>query len=299
MSEAKLEKIMKDFSEGLYDVLVCTTIIQSGIDMPNVNTIIINNAYSFGLAQLYQIRGRVGRSHHRAYAYLMYPPNRLLTSDAKKRMEVLRDFTELGSGFHIAMKDLEMRGTGDILGKAQHGFVKSVGFSLYCRMLSEAVEELKGNKNLNDSELLEPKIDIPLSAYIPDFYVADQKQKLTIYRKIGQIKTFEEIDDLKVELKDRFGKMPEETYNLFDVAKIKILMKKSYIPRLYYSGKNIVISAPFLSFGKNQIVKMRSKSIPLGITDGKITMLDILHDEYWVEILIDYLELLNKIPLKM
>ena len=154
-------------------------------------------------------------------------------------MEVLRDFTELGSGFHIAMKDLEMRGTGDILGKAQHGFVKSVGFSLYCRMLSEAVEELKGNKNLNDSELLEPKIDIPLSAYIPDFYVADQKQKLTIYRKIGQIKTFEEIDDLKVELKDRFGKMPEETYNLFDVAKIKILMKKSYIPRLYYSGKNI------------------------------------------------------------
>ena len=299
MSEAKLEKIMKDFSEGLYDVLVCTTIIQSGIDMPNVNTIIINNAYSFGLAQLYQIRGRVGRSHHRAYAYLMYPQNRLLTSDAKKRMEVLRDFTELGSGFHIAMKDLEMRGTGDILGKAQHGFVKSVGFSLYCRMLSEAVEELKGNKNLNDSELLDPKIDIPLSAYIPDFYVADQKQKLTIYRKIGQIKTFEEIDDLKVELKDRFGKMPEETYNLFDVAKIKILMKKSYIPRLYYSGKNIVISAPFLSFGKNQIEKMRSKGIPLGITEGKITMLDILHDEYWVEILIDYLELLNKIPLKM
>lgn len=289
MPEEKLENTIKDFLDGEYDVLACTTIIQSGIDMPNVNTIIVNNAYGFGLAQLYQIRGRVGRSHHQAYAYLLYPPHRVLTDSAKYRMEILKDFTELGSGFHVAMKDLELRGAGDILGKSQHGFIKTVGFELYCQMLSEAVAELKGETIIKD--IGAPVIELPISAYIPDTYISDQSQKLTMYRRIASISCDSEIIDLKEEFKDRYGKLPEELYNLLDIAKIKIMLMELLIPKLSWQGKDLFMLMPFFKgLSKNNYKKMRETQIPFEIENNRMTLYGILEDEYWLELFTEFLE---------
>lgn len=294
MTEAKLEKIMREFIEGDYDVLVCTTIIQSGIDMPNVNTIIINNAYNFGLAQLYQIRGRVGRSSRQAYAYLIYPRHRLLTDEAKKRMEILRDFTELGSGFHVAMKDLEMRGAGDILGKSQHGFMRSVGMGLYLRMLSDAVSKLKGEPN-DDALQGDPDIDLPVSAYIPDSYISDSRQKLTMYRKLAAVSVKSDLDNLKLELKDRFGRLPEEVYNLMDIVRVKLILKELYIPKLGYMAKDIYMLIPFADLSKSQIARMYKLGTPFGIDGNRLTLHGLLKDEYWMELLIEFLEFCLKI----
>lgn len=291
MTELRLEKVVREFVDGEYDVLVCTTIIQSGIDMPDVNTIIINNAYDFGLAQLYQIRGRVGRGSHQAYAYLLYPVNRMLTSAARRRMEILRDFTSLGSGFHIAMKDLEMRGAGDMLGKAQHGFMQSVGFGLYCRMLSEAVERLKGG---GEAELGDPVMDLPLSAFIPDSYISEQRQKLTVYRKIGSASSDEELRDLKEELRDVYGRPPEEVYNLFDAASLKLLLKRLRIPKLGYSRTDLYMLMPFVEFSKTFVSRLRGKGVPFSVSNNRLTLLGILEDEYWMEILVDFLGFFGK-----
>ena len=289
MPEETLENTIKDFLDGAYDVLVCTTIIQSGIDMPNVNTIIVNNAYGFGLAQLYQIRGRVGRSHHQAYAYLLYPPHRVLTDSAKYRMEILKDFTELGSGFHVAMKDLELRGAGDILGKAQHGFMKTVGFDLYCQMLAEAVAELKGTPITKD--IGSPVIELPISAYIPDSYITDQSQKLTMYRRISAVSCESEINELKEEFKDRYGKLPIELYNLLDVAKIKLMLMELLIPKLSWQGKDLFMLMPFFKgFSKNEYKKMRETQIPFEVTNNRLTIYGILEDEYWLELFTEFLE---------
>ncbi len=294
MSEERLENTVKDFLEGNYDVLVCTTIIQSGIDMPNVNTIIINNAYGFGLAQLYQIRGRVGRSHHQAYSYLLYPPHRTLTDTAKQRMEILKDFTELGSGFHVAMKDLELRGAGDILGKAQHGFMKSVGFDLYCQLLAEAVAELKGTPITKD--IGSPVIELPVSAYIPDSYIEDQAQKLTMYRRVSAISSEDDIKNIKDEFKDRFGSLPEELFNLLDIAKIKLMLMDMLIPKLSYSKLDLFMLMPFFNgFSRSELKKMREIMVPFEVENNRMTIYGILNDEYWMEIFTEFMEKFREI----
>lgn len=294
MDEEKLEMIIRDFVDGEYDVLVSTTIIQSGIDMPNVNTIIINNAYDFGLAQLYQIRGRVGRSHRQAYAYLLYPPHRVLTDNARRRMEILRDFTELGSGFHVAMKDLELRGAGSILGKEQHGFLKTVGFELYCKLLEEAVEELRGTKK--PQPLGAPVMELPLSAYLPENYVSDARQKLTLYRKISDIGDEEQLKRVKEEIRDRFGPLPAEVYNLFDIARLKILLMDLMIPKISHTKEDIFMLMPFFKgFSQNMLKKLRKHRIPFEHSNNRLTFYGILKDEYWMEMLLEFMEHLREI----
>lgn len=289
MDELVLEDRIKDFLNGEYDILVCTSIIQSGIDMPNVNTIIINNAYGFGLTQLYQIRGRVGRSHNQAYAYLLYPPHRSLTDNAKARMEILKDFTELGSGFHVAMKDLELRGAGEILGKSQSGFIESVGFELYCRMLNDAVRRLKGDSS-PDSSQGQPQIELPVAAYIPKRYIDDEKQKLTIYRRIVSVTDRSEIKEIKEELKDRFGPIPEELLTLLDVAALKLQLTELLIPKVGYKDKDIFMLSPFLKpLSKTSMRKIRQMGIPFDIENNRITLYGILEDEYWMELLSEFL----------
>jgi len=242
MDEDSLELLMIDFLEGNFDVLVCTTIIGSGIDIPNVNTIIINNAQNFGLAQLYQLRGRVGRSNYQAYAYLLYPPHIKLTEEAEKRLEVIKEFTHLGSGFQIAMKDLEIRGAGNLLGIEQSGYIAAVGFDLYCQLLKEAVDEERGIKR--ERKIEPPVIDLPIDTYIPETYIADAGVKLEMYRKISKIDKIDDIGKIVDELRDRFGPLPKEVKNLLEILKIKLLAWDMGIPSIKEMQKDIHILMP-------------------------------------------------------
>lgn len=223
MPERQLENVMMDFIDYKSDVLVCTTIIESGLDIPNVNTIIINRADALGLAQLYQLRGRVGRDRYKAYGYLFYPADRAITEDSQKRLAVIEEFTDLGSGFRIALRDLEIRGTGNILGPEQHGHIMAVGYDLYCKLLEEAIKELKGEEV---EEEIETRISLSVSAYIPDNYVPDSSQKVNLYKRITQISSDEETADMLSEFEDRYGKPPQQVLRLFEVAEIKRLAQK-------------------------------------------------------------------------
>jgi transcription-repair coupling factor (superfamily II helicase) len=223
MPEQQLENVMMDFVDYKYDILVCTTIIESGLDIPNVNTIIINRADALGLAQLYQLRGRVGRDRYKAYGYLFYPADRAITEDSQKRLAVIEEFTDLGSGFRIALRDLEIRGTGNILGPEQHGHMMAVGYDLYCKLLEEAIKELKGEEV---EEEIETRISLSISAFLPDDYIPDSSQKVSIYKRIAQISSEEETSDMLKELKDRYGKPPPTVLRLLEVAEIKRLAQK-------------------------------------------------------------------------
>lgn len=218
MTERQLEKEMMDFMSKKYNILVCTTIIETGIDIQNVNTIIILNSDKMGLSQLYQLRGRVGRANRIAYAYLLYTKDKILTEVAEKRLKALRDFTELGSGFKIAMRDLEIRGAGNLMGSAQHGHMASIGYDLYCRMLEDAVKLIKGEI---ESEPIETTIDLKIDAYIPSTYIEDEIQKIEIYKKIATIENIDDYNEIKEELEDRYSSIPETVYNLMDIAYIK------------------------------------------------------------------------------
>lgn len=218
MTERELEKEMISFMEKESDVLVCTTIIETGIDIQNVNTIIILDADKMGLSQLYQLRGRVGRSNRIAYAYLLYTKDKILTEVAEKRLKALKDFTELGSGFKIAMRDLEIRGAGNIMGSAQHGHMATVGYDLYCRMLEDAVKLIKGDI---DSEPIETTIELKVDAYIPSSYIEDELQKIEVYKKIAAIENNEEYEEVKRELQDRYSDIPSMVINLMDIAYVK------------------------------------------------------------------------------
>ena len=220
MPERELETIMLEFVRHKHDILVCTMIIESGLDIPNVNTILINRADALGLAQLYQLRGRVGRATAQAYGYLFYPQDRAITEGAQKRLRVIEEFTDLGSGFKIALRDLEIRGAGNILGAEQHGHIVTVGYELYCRLLEEAVMALKGEKV---EEIVETRINLPVEAYLPDAYVPDSRQKVSIYKKIAGLKDREALNELREELKDRYGAIPEPAEMLLEVADIKQL----------------------------------------------------------------------------
>lgn len=223
MEKRELEKIMVDFINGDIDVLISTTIIETGMDISNVNTMIIEDADKFGLSQLYQLRGRVGRSNRTAYAFLLYRRDRMLTEIAEKRLSAIREFSDFGSGFKIAMKDLEIRGAGNVLGKSQHGHMAAVGYDLYCKMLNEAVNDLKGIKN---EYSFETNVDLSVDAYIPSTYIKSEYQKLDIYKRIAAIESEEELSDMKDELVDRYGSLSTPAVNLLNIALIKSMAHK-------------------------------------------------------------------------
>jgi transcription-repair coupling factor (superfamily II helicase) len=224
MNEKELEDVMYSFINGEYNVLVCTTIIESGLDMPNVNTIVVEDADRMGLSQLYQIRGRVGRSNRLAYAYITYKKDKALSEVAEKRLQAIKEFTEFGSGFRIAMRDLEIRGAGNLLGSEQHGHMETVGYEMYCKLLEEAVHEQNGDDiNTIDEEMA---IDLKINAYIDDDYIKSEELKIDMYKKIAAIQEENDVIDIKDELIDRYGDIPEEVDNLMDIAYIKTLAKK-------------------------------------------------------------------------
>lgn len=237
MSERELERIMFDFINGEIDVLVATTIIETGLDISNVNTMIIDDADRLGLSQLYQLRGRVGRSNRTAYAFLMYKRDRMLKEIAEKRLQAIKEFTDLGSGFKIAMRDLEIRGAGNLLGQKQHGHMEAVGYDLYCKMLNEAVKNLKGEDT--STEEYETTVDIDLDAYIPSSYIKSEVQKLDMYKRVAGIENEEEFLDMQEELMDRFGELPSSVNNLLNIAFIKALAHKAYITQLIHRGYEV------------------------------------------------------------
>lgn len=255
MPERKLEKVMLDFLEESYNVLVSTSIVEAGLDIQNVNTIIIFDADKMGLSQLYQLRGRVGRSNKMAYAYLTYRKDKILTKEAEKRLQAIKEFTELGSGFKLALRDLEIRGAGNILGSEQHGFIMAVGFDMYCKMLEEAVKDLKGESTEDSKEREEellPKVELNLNAYLPFDYIPDHGQKIEIYQKISRITHLKEKEDLLDELKDRFGPPPEPVLTLLDVTAIKTKAKDAGISSIKEEKNEIILEFSSMEGVKGQ-----------------------------------------------
>lgn len=238
MNERLAEDVMLKFIDGEIDVLVCTNIIGSGIDIPSANTIIINRAHEMGLADLYQLRGRVGRSNVRAYCYLLIPGQEVLTETAKKRLDAISEMSYLGAGIRLAMTDLEIRGAGNLLGKEQSGHINTIGFELYSELLEKAIRQLKGE---SIEEEIEPLIELPITARIPEEYVEDIHLRMSLYRRLSMIKTLEDLREIEVEIRDRFGELPEEVRNLLGVIKAKILMKQAGIERLVSGKKGLEI----------------------------------------------------------
>ena len=259
MAEAELERVMTAFAEGTIDCLVSTTIIESGLDMPNVNTIIVNDADRLGLSQLYQLRGRVGRSSVRAYAYFLYPRGKRLTPQAQRRLETIFEASELGAGFHIAMRDLEIRGAGNLLGPEQSGHIGAVGFDLYCRLLAEAVAELKeGAPRAKGGALASaPTIDLPLAAYLPSEYVADPDARLAIYQRLARVSTAAQAADIEAELGDRFGPLPPPAENLLYAVRVKVLAQEAGCQSITTEADSIVVRVA------------EGKRMPRGVTRGE------------------------------
>jgi transcription-repair coupling factor (superfamily II helicase) len=239
MDESLLEQVVVDFWEGNYDVLVCTTIIESGIDMPTVNTLVVERADLLGLGQLHQLRGRVGRSDHRAYAYLFHPPDKALTEDAYERLRTIGEATELGSGFKIAMRDLEIRGAGNLLGESQSGHISAVGYDLYCQMVTEAVSEMKGE----DIEVREEiKIDIPIDAFLPDDYVPTAELRLEAYRRLGSVTELSQVGDIATEWEDRYGPLPDPAKALLAIGTLRALCHVHGFREIVSAGRDIRMS---------------------------------------------------------
>lgn len=239
MAETELEAVILSFLDGEFDVLVTTTIIETGVDIPSVNTLIVHDADRMGLSQLYQLRGRVGRSNRVAYAYFTYRKDKVLTEAAEKRLQAIKEFTELGSGFKIAMRDLSIRGAGNLLGAQQHGFIDSVGFDLYSQMLKEAIEERKGTLTENTPPPFE--VELELDAYIPDKYIADGQQKIEMYKRFRNIETMEELEELREEMIDRFGEYPNQVEFLYKVAELKVYARKIKLESIKQSKTEVAI----------------------------------------------------------
>jgi transcription-repair coupling factor (superfamily II helicase) len=234
---------MLEFVQHSIDVLVCTTIIESGLDIPAANTIFINRADKLGLAQIYQLRGRVGRSSEQAYAYLIVPPEHLVTRQAQRRLIALMDFTELGSGFKIAMNDLRIRGAGNILGSAQSGHIAAVGYEMYVQLMEKTIRELKGE---DSREPLEPEIRLDLAAHLPEAYIVDSSQRLTTYRRLAAAPDETALTEMREELVDRFGPLPPEAGHLFAMLGLKLLLRRLWVRRL-----EAVNGSYILSFAEN------------------------------------------------
>ncbi len=255
MPERELEQVMLEFAEGGYDILVCTAIIENGLDLPNVNTIIIDHAERFGLAQLYQLRGRVGRSTRRGYAYLIHPPEQTLTYEALERLKTIREATELGAGFRIALKDLQLRGAGDILGARQSGHIAAVGFDMYTKLLAKAVEEKRAARGLAPAAAASimppsisddhgPLIDIDAQAFLPHTYVPREVDRLRLYRRLAQARTLDDADDIEHELRDRFGPLPDPAATLLNVLRVRLLARAAGITAVRRRGDTLIIELP-------------------------------------------------------
>src|SRR5690625_1506250 len=242
MNETGLENAMLDFLEGETDVLVSTSIIETGVDIPNVNTLIVYDADHMGLSQLYQLRGRVGRSTRVAYAYFTYNKDKVLTEVSEKRLQAIKEFTELGSGFKIAMRDLSIRGAGNLLGAQQHGFIDSVGFDLYSQMLEEAIDSRKTGEPGENIQPFNPELTLSVDAYIPGTYIQDEKQKIDMYKQFQSFSSIEELHDLQDELIDRFGDYPQEVEELFLVSYLKMVAKEQRVETIVENGNRIEIT---------------------------------------------------------
>jgi len=246
LPEKQLETIMMDFVHRKYDVLISTMIIENGLDIPNVNTIIIDHAQRFGLSQLYQLRGRVGRSDDQAYAYLLVHSTSRMTALAHKRLRAIQDFTDLGSGFKVALRDMEIRGIGNILGKEQSGNIQAVGFDLYCRLLEESVSKMKGQTGEEEipemkERYTDPKLDVDFDLVIPPDYIYSEIERITIYHRMVNFRTLEDLENMKDELRDRFGPVPESIIRLIDAIELKILAGRIYAGRLAIIGPSLRI----------------------------------------------------------
>jgi transcription-repair coupling factor (superfamily II helicase) len=263
MDDDALEKVMVEFSQGSHDVLVCTTIIESGLDIPNANTIVVNDAGNFGLAQLYQLRGRVGRGGVQAYAYLLYEPNRRLTENAEKRLRTIFEANDLGAGFKIAMKDLEIRGAGNLLGPEQSGFMNTVGFDLYVRLLAEAVDELRGKRTIPEFELM---LDLPLGAHLPESYIGDPDLKVRLYRRLATLTTEEEVAEVKQEFLDRFGPLPQPVDDMFYLLQVKALSKARFLKGIETQTAELVIkTSPFVVSDRLALYKLFGTSVKVSL----------------------------------
>ena len=256
MSGNEIEDIMQDFVDGKINVLVCTTILESGIDIPNANTIIIENADRMGLAQLYQLRGRVGRSDKQGYSYITYRKDKILNEVADKRLKAIKEFTEFGSGFKIALRDLEIRGAGSLIGEIQSGHLEEVGYDTYTRLLNEVLKEEQGIKVEEEQDC---QIDLNVTSYIPDTYIPDQNQKIEIYQDIALCKTEEDIRNVIDEMIDRFGNMPDEIENLLEISRIKQLAKAKYITKIQSKFNSIVFTYENDKFNTNSINELIQK----------------------------------------
>ncbi len=253
MKEKELENVVLDFTENKFDILVATTIIETGMDIKNVNTMIIYDADKMGLSQLYQLRGRVGRTNRMAYCYLTYKRDKILTEVAEKRLKAIKDFTELGSGFKIALKDLEIRGAGNMMGSSQHGHMASIGYDLYCRMLEDTIKLVRGDI---DKEPVETSVELKIDAYIPNTYIKDETQKIEVYKKIASIDSKEEFMDIEEELEDRFSDIPISVYNLMNISYIRSLGKKLDVEEIKEISNEVVFQFQDKSSLKEKIVKI-------------------------------------------
>jgi len=240
MPSRELEDVMVKFLRREYDVLLCTTIVGSGIDIPAANTIIVDRADRFGLAQLYQIRGRVGRSREEARAYLLIPPGAMLSPDAQKRLTVIKEFTEPGSGFRIASQDLEIRGAGNLMGMAQSGHISAVGYEMYTQLMERAVRELRGDR-MPEAEI-KPEIHLGLAAFVPDGYVPDTHRRLVTYKKLSMAASDEELTEMRAEMLDCYGPLPQEAQNLIEVISLRNLMKGLMAEKMEYDGRHMILA---------------------------------------------------------
>ena len=279
LSEKQLEEVIIGFDNHESDILLCTTIIENGLDIPNANTIIIHEADKLGLAQLYQLRGRVGRSEKQAYCYCFYKKNKELTQEASARLKAIKEFTTLGSGYRIAMRDVEIRGVGNILGTKQHGHMINVGFDTYCQLLEETVQELKGE----ETKSIKPAIvDINITAFIPDEWVGSKEQKMIEYKRLADVKNETELDYIVSEWKDRFSRIPDEVENLIKLIKLRLLATECTITLIREAADNIRIYTPFTQYEWNILRNNIDKDIlrrikfslaPKSCMDGKSILL--------------------------
>ena len=313
MGENRLEQAMVDFADGNVDVLVCTTIIESGLDIPNVNTLIVNRADTFGLAQLYQLRGRVGRSARRAYAYLLIPQHRSLTETAEKRLKTMLAATELGAGFQIAMKDLEIRGAGNILGANQSGHIYAVGFDLYTRLLSDAVESLRAQRATNNEHpapntqhpepstqnpVSSPQVDIGIPANIPTDYVSDLPTRLDVYRRLVSSATPADVDAMGDELVDRFGTLPWQVQNLLYVTKLKLAAAHANILAVNRDNDTVVLRLCDSVGGARQALRRHlGDHVDVGNTLVRVDISDASNG--WERSLIDTVEQIGQFTQQM